>query len=137
MLAGVLTDPWGTRIEILKDDDLVGFHHVHIKSPDPKGTAEWYSKVLGVEVGRYKGLTQIYALRLSNMYFWVQRSIRPLEPAADRSVYHIGIKVDDFDAKVKMLEAMGAKFLKPAHRSGDHMYANVEGPDGVEIVLID
>ncbi len=136
-LACVLTDPWGTKIEVLKDDDLLGFHHVHIKSPYPKDTAEWYSNVFGVDVGRYKNLTQIYALRLNSLYIFVQRAIHPLKSVVDSSVYHIGMKVNHFDASMKKLQAMDTNFLKEIHSSGEHMHATVEGPDGAVLAITD
>jgi catechol 2,3-dioxygenase-like lactoylglutathione lyase family enzyme len=136
-LACVLTDPWGTKIEILKDDDLLGFHHVHIKSPYPKDTAEWYSNAFGVDVERYKNLTQIYAMRLNSMYLFVQRAIHPLKPAADSSIYHIGMKVDHFDVSMKTLQAANTTFLKEIHSSGEHMHATVEGPDGAVLAITD
>jgi catechol 2,3-dioxygenase-like lactoylglutathione lyase family enzyme len=30
-----IEDPWGTKIEILEDPAALGFHHVHLRSPDP------------------------------------------------------------------------------------------------------
>ena len=28
-------DPWGTKIELVQDADLLGFHHIHLNSVDP------------------------------------------------------------------------------------------------------
>src|SRR5580704_760933 len=28
-------DPWGTRIEVVQDPELLGLHHVHLRGPDP------------------------------------------------------------------------------------------------------
>jgi len=136
-VAALLYDPWGTRIEILKDDEFTGFHHVHLKTQDPKGTAEWYSKVFGVEIGRYKNLTQIYALRFGDAYIFVQRSIRPVEAIVGRSVDHITVKIHDFNSEMKRLKAMGTKFLQDPHQAAKHLRATIEGPDGLPIELVD
>ncbi len=137
-LAGVFTDPWGTKIEILKDDDLLGFHHVHLKSPYPKDTAEWYANVLGVEVGRYKNLTQIYALRFDSMYIFVQRAIHALKPADKSSIEHFNMKLPDFEAQIDRLKGMeDIEFLHGLHSHTGHMRATVIGPDGVTVELKD
>jgi len=28
-------DPWGTRIEVVQDPELLGLHHIHMRAPDP------------------------------------------------------------------------------------------------------
>ena len=28
-------DPWGTRIEVVQDPELLGLHHVHMRGPNP------------------------------------------------------------------------------------------------------
>jgi len=28
-------DPWGTRIEVVQDPELLGLHHIHMHAPDP------------------------------------------------------------------------------------------------------
>jgi catechol 2,3-dioxygenase-like lactoylglutathione lyase family enzyme len=134
-VAALLNDPWGTRIEILSDDERSGFHHVHLKTRNPKRTAEWYAGAFDLEIGRYKDLSQIYALPLGDAYIFVQRSIRPVEPMIDRSVAHINLMLHDFDAAMKRLEAMNTKFLKDPHRSKEYMHATIEGPDGLIIEL--
>ena len=32
---GFIEDPWGVKIEVMQDPDLIGFHHVHLRAPDP------------------------------------------------------------------------------------------------------
>jgi len=29
-------DPWGTRIEVVQDSELLGLHHLHLRGPDPE-----------------------------------------------------------------------------------------------------
>jgi predicted enzyme related to lactoylglutathione lyase len=31
-------DPWGVRIDVLADPETLGFHHVHLRGPDPKAS---------------------------------------------------------------------------------------------------
>src|SRR5476651_2137484 len=32
---GFVEDPWGTRIEVVQDPELLGLHHIHMRGPDP------------------------------------------------------------------------------------------------------
>ena len=58
--AGVVEDPWGTRIEILQDTRYPGFHHIHLASADPDAALKWYQNAFGGErknvTGRVPGL---------------------------------------------------------------------------------
>ena len=44
-----IEDPWGTKVEVVEDPDVVGFHHVHLLSADPEATMTWYEDVFGGE----------------------------------------------------------------------------------------
>ena len=39
---GFVFDPWGTRIELVEDEEYLGFHHVHLSATDPEATLAWY-----------------------------------------------------------------------------------------------
>jgi catechol 2,3-dioxygenase-like lactoylglutathione lyase family enzyme len=135
-IAGVFLDPWGTRIEILNDDELLGFHHLHVKTRDPIGTAKWYSEVFGAEIGGYKNTTQFKTLRFGDMYIFVQRAIRPVVPTIDRSIDHINMKLTNFDAEIERLKALDVTFLQEAHQAEVYRRARIEGPDGATIELV-
>ena len=32
---GFVEDPWGVKIEVVQDPETLGFHHVHLRAPDP------------------------------------------------------------------------------------------------------
>ena len=55
MQIGFVEDPWGTKIEIIDDPDLRGMHHLHLTSPDPEGTLDWYGENFGGERELWKG----------------------------------------------------------------------------------
>src|SRR3954454_13082925 len=38
---GFVEDPWGTRIEVVQDAELLGLHHVHLRGPDPEEIFTW------------------------------------------------------------------------------------------------
>jgi len=49
MTIGFVEDPWGTKIELIDDPALRGLHHIHLSSPDPEATLEWYANAFGGE----------------------------------------------------------------------------------------
>src|SRR5580692_2862763 len=34
-------DPWGTRIEVVQDPELLGLHHIHIRASNPDEVFTW------------------------------------------------------------------------------------------------
>ncbi|MCH7960336.1 MAG: VOC family protein, partial [Candidatus Hydrogenedentes bacterium] len=58
-----IEDPWGTKIEIIEDPDLLGFHHVHLHTPDPEATLQWYADAFGGEVTPFKGASFLPSIR--------------------------------------------------------------------------
>src|SRR3954463_5946641 len=38
---GFVEDPWGTRIEVVQDPELLGLHHIHMRAPNPEDTITW------------------------------------------------------------------------------------------------
>src|SRR6187455_2139822 len=36
-----LEDPWGTRIEVVQDPELLGLHHLHLRNPNPDEGFAW------------------------------------------------------------------------------------------------
>ena len=131
------TDPWGTRIELLQDDDLLGFHHVHLKSKRPKGTVDWYAKVFGGKPAKFGNARGMTVVRYGDMYLFIQGAVQAVASTKGRSVDHIGWRFKDFDATVKRLKGLGVKFLMEPTKSGDHMIAFIEGPDGVKIEVVE
>ncbi len=127
------TDPWGTRIELLKDEDLLGFHHVHLKSRRPRGTVEWYTKVFGGEPAKFKTAPGMTVIRYGDMYLFIQAAVQAVKSTKGRVVDHLGWRFNDFDAIVKRLKDQGVKFLMEPRTAGDHRIAFIEGPDGVKI----
>jgi predicted enzyme related to lactoylglutathione lyase len=53
--AGFIEDPFGVKIELLQDRELLGFHHVHLQVPNPDETLTWYQGVFGGQRGKLKG----------------------------------------------------------------------------------
>lgn len=131
------TDPWGTKIEVFTDEDLLGFHHVLVKSPRPATMAEWYTGIFGGEVSKFGDAVNMKAIRYGDMYLFIKRSIRPYASTMNRSVDHTGWRFKDFDATIKKLKDMDVKFLVEPTESDGHMIAFIESPWGVKIEIVE
>src|SRR5262245_61212046 len=57
----LIESPWGTRIQLVQDPDLVGLHHVQLRSPDPEAAYAWLLDKFGGERTKIKG--QLDALK--------------------------------------------------------------------------
>jgi catechol 2,3-dioxygenase-like lactoylglutathione lyase family enzyme len=131
------TDPWGTKIELMTDEDLLGFHHFLIKTTRPYGTLEFYTSMFGGEVSKFKDVMGVQAIRYNDMYVFVQRAVRPPGSAKGNVVDHLGWRFKDFDAAIKKLKAADVKFVVEPRTSGDHKMAFIESPNGVKIEIVE
>ena len=52
---GFVEDPWGTRIEIVQDPEMLGLHHIHMRGPDTDQVLGWLVAKFGGERTKFKG----------------------------------------------------------------------------------
>ena len=45
----MIESPWGTRIQLVQDRELLGLHHVQLRSPDTEGMYAWLLDKFGGE----------------------------------------------------------------------------------------
>jgi len=128
-----IEDPWGTKIEIVQDTDLLGFHHIHLHSPDAAATAKWYQDVFGGEAFEsFKGLP-IRGVDYGSVLLMVQQSAEEKAPTKGRSIDHLGWSTSTLKADHERLTAAGVTFsLKPTPYRNLHI-SFINGPDGVNI----
>ena len=130
-----IEDPWGTKIEVMEDADLLGFHHIHLRAQDPEGTFSWYENAFGGTRDSYKGL--LPALRYGDLWLLVQDSEgEEPPPTKDRAIDHLGWAFADLEAAAADLKAKGVEFTLNPIPFRDLKIAFVEGPHGVRIELV-
>lgn len=131
-----IEDPWGTKIEIIQDPDLLGFHHVHLHTPDPDSTLAWYADAFGGEITTFKGARFLPSIRYPNMWLIAQRVPNEKKPTKGRSVDHIIWSFADLDAAAEILKAKGVKFTMNPMTFGNIRMAFIVAPNGVTVELI-
>jgi catechol 2,3-dioxygenase-like lactoylglutathione lyase family enzyme len=132
---GVITDPWGVKIEIVNDPARRGFHHVHLNASDPAASIAWYQQRFGGDRVKYKGED---ALKYGDMLVLVQKAKSPPEPSVGHALDHVGWRVTDLDKILSDLKGItvmqGPTELQLA--TGKVHYSFVVDPAGTKIELV-
>ena len=151
---GFIEDPFRIKIEVVEDPDLLGFHHVHLRVPDPEATLRWYQEIFGGERGKLKG--RIDGLRYGTIpegiaglgktaksagAVWLLAArAEKLEPTADKVIYNLAFLVEDINQTAMGLKSKGAKITREPRTTKveglDTGVAFAEDPNGVQIELL-
>ena len=139
-LHGYIFDPWGTRIELLQDQDTLGFHHVHLSAVDPQETLGWYEEMLGGEPATHAGSDE--GLRFGDAWLFATEHPEGVPATTEgRAVDHIGFVVADIDAATAELMTAGVEFQQepvvPENARTSARRAFVYGPDNVRVALLE
>jgi lactoylglutathione lyase len=119
------------------------WEHIHLRSPDPEATAEWYRDKLGAEVVKspqVDGSTRI-DLNLAGQKVFIAKANPGKAAGAPTSPYlgldHFGLTVPDIKAAVADLKAKGVAFTMDVttNRPGVQI-AFFTAPENVSIELI-
>jgi catechol 2,3-dioxygenase-like lactoylglutathione lyase family enzyme len=135
-----IVDPWGTRLELVQDTELLGFHHVHLRGPDPDAAYRWYLGQFGGERMQLKG--RLDAVRYPGApYVWLLVTKGEARPSRGNSIDHIGwravtlnTKVEELRGKKVTIETEPRDLKLP---NGTIRFAYVSGPDGARVELVE
>lgn len=132
---GFIEDPWGTKIEVMQDPDLLGFHHVHLHVTDPAADQAWYAKAFGGEVTRYAGV--LPAVKFPGMWLIFQKTPQAKAPTMGRSVDHLGWRFDNLEEGIAHLKSVGIEPKAAPAQFGALKFAFIEGSGGVRIEVLE
>ena len=131
-----IEDPWGTKIEMVQDPDTLGFHHVHLRAPDPEVSLAWYRERFGGETAKLKG--RIDGLKYGDV--WVLVAKGDATPSVGHAIDHVGWRVTDLDQTLAGLKARGIKVVQGPTAltlaTGVVHYSFVEDPNGTKIEIV-
>jgi lactoylglutathione lyase len=118
--------------------------HVHIRSPEPEATAQWFERMLGAQVLRsvQEGKPRI-DLKLGGANIFIAPvaagdgvNAPPVTPY--QGLDHFGLAVAGIDAIAADLKAKGVEFTKePTTVRPGVRICFIRGPQGVSIELLD
>ena len=122
----------------------ITFDHIHLRSPDPEATVQWFARMLGAEVIRstQQGKPRI-DLKLGGARIFIA-AVSPGDGvnAAPATPYqgldHFGLSVAGIDAVAAELKNKGVEFSKEPHtpRPGIRV-CFLRGPQGISIELLE
>ena len=118
--------------------------HVHLRSPDPESTAQWYECMLGAQVIRsmQQGKPRI-DLKLGGADIFIAPvapgdGVNPPPATPYQGLDHFGLCVSGIDAAVADLKAKGVEFTRePTTVRPGVRVAFLRAPEGVSIELLD
>jgi catechol 2,3-dioxygenase-like lactoylglutathione lyase family enzyme len=141
---GFVEDPWGTKIEVVQDPELLGLHHMHLRAPNPEESITWLLDKFGGKRTQLKG--RIDAVRydadgFSSMWILVQKG--EAEPSIGHAIDHIGWRsvgplaetINGLRAKKVEVTSEPRPLTLPNGPSINFSY--VAGPSGARIELVE
>ena len=122
---------------------LSGFHHVHVKGPDPRKTAQWYVDVFDARIldDYERGGAPFLILDLGGVFLNVSgaENSEQLGPgSADKhfGLGHFGVATDDLDAVAERLALHDVEILHAPPRGANGAGAIfIKAPDDVRIEI--
>jgi lactoylglutathione lyase len=120
------------------------YDHIHLRSPDPEATAQWYERHLGAEVIRsvLQGKPRI-DLKLGGANVFIAPvtagdGVNPPPVTPYQGLDHFGLKVTGIDAIVAELKANGVEITRgPLTIRPGTRVAFLRAPEGVSVELLD
>jgi len=118
--------------------------HIHLRSPDPEATAQWFERMLGAEVIRsvQQGAPRI-DLKLGGANIFIAPvktgdGVNPPPTTPYQGLDHFGLAVSDLDAVVADLKKKGVEFtMEPNNPRPGIRICFLRGPQGISIELLD
>jgi catechol 2,3-dioxygenase-like lactoylglutathione lyase family enzyme len=138
-----IEDPWGTRIELVQDAELLGLHHIHMRGPDTEAVFKWLLATFGGERGRMKD--KLEGVKYSAPGFstvWILAQRGEATPSQGRAIDHIGWRSSGIEATAADMRTKGVTLtseprpLNLPNKTTIHFFY-VAGPNGARIELVD
>lgn len=114
--------------------------HVHLRTPDPEATAQWFVDMLGAEIVRTPVRIE---LRLGGNSIYLAAvaagdGVNPPPVTPYQGLDHFGLAVQGLDVLVASLKAKGVVFTEEVHevRAGVRI-CFIRGPQGISIELLE
>jgi catechol 2,3-dioxygenase-like lactoylglutathione lyase family enzyme len=120
------------------------FDHIHLRSPDPEATAQWFESMLGAEIIRsmQQGKPRI-DMKLGGCNIFIAPvaatdKINPPPVTPYQGLDHFGLSVTGIDAIAAGLKAKGVEFtMEPNDIRPGTRICFIRGPQGISIELLE
>ncbi len=114
----------------------IKFRHLHIKTRDPKKTADWWVENLGAKITGKAHVTG-FSLDLDGIRFNVTTIREDQTHQQHLGLEHLAIRTDDINGLVNKLKANGARLLEEWKNvnTGQKQFF-METPEGVRLEIM-
>jgi catechol 2,3-dioxygenase-like lactoylglutathione lyase family enzyme len=123
-------------------------NHIHLKAPDPRKTAEWYSRAFNFRIVGDE--TRVFGdrfircqsddggLTVNISGARANERLGPGDASAHHGLEHFGFDSENLEADIRRLEQLGAALLEgPIQIPGGPRIAFLRAPDDVRVELIE
>jgi lactoylglutathione lyase len=137
-------DPNGVRIEVIEDKDLIGLHHIHLRTPDPDAMFSWLQAKLGGEKTKFKGQmdAMVYDVAgFSKVWILVQKG--DAVPSEGHAIDHIGWRSEGpLKTTIDNFRGEGVQILTeprplPLPNGPTINFSYIQGPAGAKIEIVE
>jgi catechol 2,3-dioxygenase-like lactoylglutathione lyase family enzyme len=123
-------------------------NHIHLKAPDPRKTAEWYTqafnfKIVGDETRVFgdrfiRCLSEDGALAVNISGARKNETLGSGDASAHHGLEHFGFDSENLEADITRLESLGARLLEgPIQNPNGPRIAFLRAPDDVRVELVE
>lgn len=146
--AALIENPWGTRIQLVQDPELLGLHHVQLRVPDPAAVNTWLVEKLGGQRTKIKGQIDAVTFPGSGGFTTVHIIVERGQsvPSTGRAIDHIGWRsVGPAAETMATLTGKGVATERNVTQASDLTLPNgppikffyIVGPDGARIEIVE
>ena len=114
-------------------------NHIHIKTRDPRKTAEWFVDNLGAKIAAENRNGDKIPIRLDlhGLGMNVTDFLDEQKLAQHYGMEHLALDTDDVHAQVEKLRAAGARILEERQLADGRHVCFFEGPEGVRLEVME
>ena len=114
-------------------------NHFHIKTADPKKTAQWFVENLGARIVResQEGENSSFRLDLHGLGMNVTDFLATQKLEQHYGMEHLALDTDDINGVVKEFKAKGIRILEERQLADGRHVCFFEGPEGVRLEVME
>jgi catechol 2,3-dioxygenase-like lactoylglutathione lyase family enzyme len=111
-------------------------NHIHLKTRDPKKAVQFYVDNFGARIVSEVGRNG-YRLNLHGLMMNVSGFVETQTREQHYGMEHVAVDTDDYPGTMATLRANGVKILEELIGSSGRRVGFCEGPDGVQMEIIE